>query len=87
MMKGQASMGPFGPMTASTTNDQAQADQNAPFAVIPVQAKVSEEQAKLENMSLANLKKVAKKLSISGFEKMEKKELIEAILRVTNSDE
>ena len=52
-----------------------------------VKAKVSEKSAnedKLSKMTLIQLKEVAKKLSISGYEKMNKKTLIETILRVSS---
>lgn len=88
MMGGQAPMGPFGPAVQPPVENAPDAQQApAGVAAAAQQPKVSDEQAKLEAMTLANLKKVAKKLSISGSDKMDKKELIEAILRVSADEQ
>lgn len=88
MMGGQAPMGPFGPaVQPPVQNADANVQQTPATATAAAQTKVSDEQAKLEAMTLANLKKVAKKLSISGSDKMDKKELIEAILRVSADEQ
>jgi len=87
----QAPMGnPYGPMgmgvpptpaptntTTTSTPGQAPTQPNAP--------KVSKERVELEKMKVVDLKKVAKKLSISGYSSMKKPELIKNILRVTNT--
>uniref|UniRef100_A0A2C9KQ55 Rho termination factor-like N-terminal domain-containing protein n=1 Tax=Biomphalaria glabrata TaxID=6526 RepID=A0A2C9KQ55_BIOGL len=74
----QGTMGPFGPVMPGAVATAA----NPVAPQVPI---ISKEQEKLEKMSLVDLKKVAKKLSISGSDKMEKKELIASILRVTDN--
>lgn len=87
MMNGNVQMGPFGPIMPQPQAPTQTTNENGEVVQLPAQPAISKEQEKLENMSLANLKKVAKKLSISGSDKMEKKELIEAILRVTSQNQ
>ena len=90
---GQAPMGnPYGPMgmgtpTGAASVNKAGATVGAPGNPIPVTPveTISKERKALETMSVAELKKVAKKLSISGYSTMKKPELIKDILRVTSS--
>lgn len=84
---GQINPGAFG---ASAFGPQAAPAQPAPAengeTVTPATPEVEPERKRLEGLSEAKLKKVAKELSISGSENMKKDELIEAILRVTKGD-
>lgn len=76
---------PYGPAmsgTATATGSTAAQSQQNPEAV--QQPVVSKEKAALQKMKVADLKKVAIKLSISGSATMKKPELIENILRVSN---
>lgn len=77
--QGAAGTSPFGP----SMNPNAQGAAPTVDGITPAKPEVSPERKRLEGMSLANLKKVAKELSISGSATMKKDELIEAILRVT----
>lgn len=84
---GQINPGAFG---ASAFGPQVTPAQPAPAengeTVTPATPEVEPERKRLEGLSEAKLKKVAKELSISGSENMKKDELIEAILRVTKGD-
>ena len=90
MGNGQAN-GPFGPGVApkpaegATTNSTTNNGQ--PNVVKPAKQEISPEEKKLRNMSVKDLKSVAKELLISGYSTMQKQELIDSILRVTNDDE
>lgn len=78
----QGAQSPFGPAPVAP---QTTTDANGQV-VTPATPEVSPEKKRLEGMSLAQLKKVAAELSISGASSMKKDELIEAILRVTQGD-
>ena len=82
-------MGPFGPM-GGVSNPVASANtnlnKNEPTNPVKKEAVLTERQQKekeLSKMTVDNLRKISKKLSISGFQTMKKTELIEAILRVS----
>lgn len=86
-LKGSQGMplGMFGPMpTASSDTAVINADDQATALI---EQKIAEEQSKLEQMSITDLKAVATKLSISGAESMSKTELINNILRVSKIEE
>ena len=89
MMNGQAPTNPianpYGPAGVGTPMGSPKV--NATGEVVKsVEPEISKERQELEKMSVSNLKKVAKKLSISGYSTMKKPELIKSILRVTSSN-
>lgn len=74
--------------SANTTANQAAATASASGqvnnpTVVPAKPSVSPEEKKLREMPLDDLKEVAKRFSLSGYEKMNKQELIDNILRIT----
>ena len=79
---GQMPYGAFGPVMASEKSPQQNpvASNNQ---TTPPPNKEEIELKRLKSLSIDNLKKVAKKLSISGHSNMKKDELIEAILRIS----
>ena len=94
MQNGQVqpgAMGPFGPMPQAPVNPgQTQASSQpaaqAPNPAIKKELTPQEKRRKeLSAMDLAELKEVAKKLSISGYSTMNKKELIESIIRISEA--
>lgn len=87
MKNGQFQPGAFGPTVGGAAmNAQPNANGNPEQIVTPVAPSISPERVKLESMDLDKLKKVAQKLSISGFEEMKKEEIIDAILRVSEGN-
>ena len=86
MQNGGMQMGPMGPIvnpqTATKTNNNSNTG-NASTSQVD-KPKISKEEKDLNNMTIVQLREVAKKLLISGFEKMKKPEIIKAILRVTS---
>lgn len=86
-LKGNPGMplGMFGPMP--TTPNDAGAINVEDQSTSLIEQKIAEEQSKLEQMSITDLKAVAIKLSISGAESMSKNELISNILRVSKIEE
>lgn len=82
-------MGPMGPMgqpfpNGSTPKEAGKSTQPQP---VKKELTASERRTKeLMNMKLEDLKEVAKKLSISGYDIMSKKETVEAIVRITEND-
>ena len=84
--QGQSPFGPGVPPKQQTSTTGA-ATAAQPNVVKPKTPEISPEEKKLRNMSVKDLKSVAKELLISGYSTMQKQELIDSILRVTNSDE
>lgn len=78
-------LGMFGPMSTPQA-ETPPADEDV-AAITTQEIKMIEEQNKLEQMSVADLKAVASKLSISGAEGMSKTELISNILRVSKIED
>jgi len=96
MQQGPFGMGPMGPLggqamgtpqqpqTQQQPNQSAESSTQQPQGVQPVQkSKKDKRKQVLENMTVAELKKVASELSISGRNEMKKAELIEAIMRIS----
>lgn len=90
---GMGPMGPMGPMPQPGFGPQPQTPGQTPFRQSPVntpdlnQARelTPEEKRELDlrTMTILELRKVAKQLSISGYEDMNKSELVDAIMRVS----
>jgi len=87
MQNGGMQMGPMGPMSQPMNqpsqpvmNPQGTQQTNNTIN----EPLISKEEKELKEMTIAQLKQVAKKLSISGTSTMKKAELIKAILRVTD---
>ncbi len=89
-MNGMGSMGPFGPINQPTNQAAAQPNtqpnNSNPNPVKKELTKKEKKHAELSKMRIVDLKKIAKKLSISGYTSMKKTELVNAILRLTESD-
>lgn len=88
MQNGGMSMGPMGPMVnpqaTNVNNPQLAGAKNNQTQQNISKPEVSKEEKELNAMSITELKQVAKELSISGYNRMKKTELIKAILRVSN---
>lgn len=83
MQNGQMQMGPMGPMVNPMAPPVQPGQQPVNQPITPAEPQISKEEADLKEMTVVELKDVAKELSISGYSDMKKAELIKAILRVT----
>lgn len=87
MLQGQGQgMGPFGPAAGSAQGTSPNA-QGAPGQTVTPQApQENPTKKKLNAMPVAQLREVAKELSISGYKTMKKQELIDAIIRISDNE-
>lgn len=76
----QGNSSPYGPPAATAVAAASENNNKAD------DSPVNKQELKLNKMKLNSLRKVASKLFISGFEEMNKQELIKAILRVTQNE-
>lgn len=80
---GQPNMGPMGPMGQPMPMGPTAA---TPAKAAPVPKELTEKEKRvkeLSSMKIAELREIAKKLSLSGIDEMKKAELIDAIIRVS----
>ena len=81
-----AAMGPFGPQSQPQTGP-AGTPTAAPTQPVKRELTPKEKRIKeLQAMNISNLKEIAKKLSISGYTSMKKAELIDNIVRISESN-
>lgn len=84
MQQGPYGMGPImGAQMAATPTQPGTENQTPQPNMNNVKTKEDKRREALENMTVAELKKVASKLSISGHKDMRKAELIDAIMRIS----
>ena len=81
----QKNSSPYAPPAAAVALSQSENNNQIKDEEKPENKILSKEEQKLNKMKINSLKKVASKLFISGFEEMNKQELIKAILRVTQN--
>lgn len=84
-------MGPFGPTTQTnntkTNNTNASSDAKTDDKKVePILTPKQKRRKELEEMTISDLKEIAKQLSLSGYSSMNKKELIENIMRISEDE-
>ena len=88
-MNGNMNMGPFGPMPNNFQQNGASINPNNLNQQMQQQRELTKEEKReleLRKMTLPQLKKVAKEISISGYKEMSKEELIKSILRISDGE-
>ena len=78
-----SNMGPYGPVAATVTPKEKTEEE---IKREETKAKIEKRKAELNDMTLVDLKEIAKKLSLSGYSTMKKEELIENIIRITEDE-